>query len=132
MISVPDAMKDLLQTDVAMLSTVGPDGQPQVTALWFFLDDDGDVKLSLNSTRQKTKNLGAHPQCTLFILDRANPYRAIEIRADAEITPDDAYVFADKVGQKYNMDMRTMDGPGQSRVMVTLRPVKVNVTNLGG
>lgn len=90
------------------------------------------MKLSLNTTRQKTKNLQDHPQCTLFILDRANPYRALEVRARAEITPDDDYAFADRLGRKYGADLRAMDRPGERRVMVTLRPVKVVATNMGG
>lgn len=122
----PQTHKDLLRTDVAVLATVGPKGFPQVTALWFLWDDDGGVKLSLNTTRQKTRNLQAHPECTLFILDRANPQRTLEIRARAEISPDKDYAFADKLGKKYGADLRKIDRPGESRVKVVLRPVKVN------
>jgi len=127
----PEALQDLLQTDVAMLTTIGRDGLPQATAVWFLLDDDGEVKLSLNEARQKTKNLRRNPRCTLFILDRANPYRALEIRANAEIAPDDTYTFADKVGRKYGgADLRRMDQPGERRVVVTLRPAKVVATSI--
>jgi PPOX class probable F420-dependent enzyme len=112
-----------------MLATQGADGHPQVTAVGFLLDDDGLIKLSLNTSRQKTKNLARHPACTLFVLDRANPYRTLEIRAIAEISPDDDYIFADKLGAKYGgMDLRRMDRPGQRRMVVTLRPTKVNVS----
>jgi PPOX class probable F420-dependent enzyme len=123
---VPESHADLLRTDVVMLATFGPDGYPQVTATWFLLDDDGLVKLSLNTTRQKVKNLQAHPECTAFFLDLANPYRTLEIRARAEIHPDDDYTFADKMGKKYGADLRTMDQPGQKRVVIVLQPVKVN------
>jgi PPOX class probable F420-dependent enzyme len=122
----------LLQSDVAVLATVGRDGYPQVTAVWFLLDDDGDLKLSLNTARQKTKNLQRHPECTLFLLDRANPYRALEIRARAHVSPDDDYAFAGKVGRKYgNADLRAMDRPGERRIVVTLRPTRVNATAIG-
>ena len=128
MITIPETHKDLLSSDVAMLATQGQDGHPQVTALWFLFDDDGLIKLSLNTSRQKTKNLEQHPQCTFFVLDRANPYRTLEIRATAEISPDDDYAFADKLSAKYGgADLRTMDGPGQRRAVVTLRPIKINV-----
>jgi hypothetical protein len=36
------------------------------------------------------------------------------------------------VGKKYNADLRTMDRPGESRVVVTLRPIKVNAIDLSG
>ena len=128
MTTIPESHKDLLATDVAMLATQGQDGHPQVTALWFLLDEDGLVKLSLNTVRQKTKNLVRHPECSFFVLDRTNPFRTIEIRAVAEISPDDDYTFADKIGAKYGgADLRTMDAPGQQRVVVVLRPTKINV-----
>ena len=132
MTTFPDSHADLLQSDIAGLATIGRDGFPQVTALWFLLDDDGLVKLSLNSSRQKTKNLLARPEVTLFILDRSNPRRYLEIRARADVQPDSEYAFADKVGKKYGgVDLRRMDRPGDSRVVVTLHPVKVNAVDLG-
>ena len=128
--TIPETHRNLLKSDVAILATIGQDGYPQVTALWFLWDEDDTVKLSLNTTRQKTKNLQAHSECTLFILDRANPYRTLEIRAQAELSPDPDYSFADKVGRKYGVDLRTMDRPGEHRVVVTLRPIKVNAIDL--
>lgn len=125
--TIPESHQDLLKTDVAMLATIGHDGYPQVTALWFLFDDDGTLKLSLNTTRQKTKNLQAQPECTLFILDLANPYRTLEVRARAEIAPDEDYAFARKLGAKYGgADLSTNDRPGETRVVVSLQPVKVN------
>jgi hypothetical protein len=100
--------------------------------VWFLHDDDDTLKLSLNTARQKVKNLRQRPECTLFLLDRVNPYRTLEVRARAELSLDRDYAFADKVGKKYNADPRTMDRPGEGRVMVTLRPIKVNATDLSG
>lgn len=125
--AIPESYQDLLKADVAMLATVGHDGYPQVTALWFLFDDDGTIKLSLNTTRQKAKNLQTHPECTLFILDPANPYRTLEVRARAEIAPDADYTFAKKLGAKYGgADLSANDRPGETRVVVALQPVKVN------
>jgi PPOX class probable F420-dependent enzyme len=126
MTTFPESHQDLLKADVATLATLGQDGYPQVTALWF-LFDDGTLKLSLNTTRQKLKNLQAHPECTLFILDTANPYRTLEVRARAEIAPDPDYTFAKKLGAKYGgADLSTNDRPGETRVVVSLQPIKVN------
>ena len=126
--TIPESHRDLLQTDVALLTTVGADGYPQTTALWFLYDDDGLIKLSLNNARQKTKNLQANPQVTFFVLDRANPMRTLEVRANAEVIPDADYAFATKLGAKYGgVDLRPMDQPGEQRMVVTLRPVRVNI-----
>ncbi len=85
------------------------------------------VRLSLNTVRQKVKNLQAHPECTLFILDPANPYRTLEIRAQAQIAPDADNTFVRKLGAKYGgVDVSTNDRLGETRVVVSLQPVKVN------
>lgn len=125
MAAIPETHADLLQTDVGILATVGRGGGPQVTAVWF-LYDDGKIKLSLNNTRQKLKNLQANPGCAFFILDRKNPQRTLEIRARAEILPDPDYAFAGKIGRKYQTDLRAIDRPGQYRYQVVLQPLKVN------
>lgn len=127
MTTFPESHQNLLQAPVATLATIGHDGYPQVTALWFLFDDDGVLKLSLNTSRQKVKNLRAHPECTLFILDPASPYRTLEIRARAEITPDPDYTFARKLGAKYGgADVSKNDLPGEMRVAVSLHPIKIN------
>lgn len=131
MSSIPASHGDLLDTDVATLATIGPDGRPQLSAVWFLREGD-TVRISLNTGRQKTKNLRADPSCNLFILDRQNPYRYLELRGDAEIQPDDDYTFADEVGAKYGADLRQMDAPGQSRVAVTIRPTRVNAVDMSG
>ena len=121
MTAIPASHRDLLGAQVATLGTVGGDGRPQLSEVWFLAEDD-TVRLSLNTTRQKVANLRRQPACSLLILDLANPYRYLEIRGDAEIEPDPDYSFAGKLGAKYQSDLRDMDGPGESRVVVTLRP----------
>jgi len=124
MTTIPDSHRDLLDAQVATLATVGGDGRPQLSEVWFLAEDDA-VRLSLNTSRKKTQNLRANPACGLLILDLANPYRYVEIRGDAEIEPDPDYAFADKVGAKYASDLRDRDAPGDTRVTVTLRPSRV-------
>jgi PPOX class probable F420-dependent enzyme len=124
MTTIPDSHRDLLGAQVATLATLGDDGRPQLSEVWFLAEEDS-VRLSLNTTRQKVRNLRRRPGCSLLILDLANPYRYLEIRGDAEIEPDPDYIFADKVGAKYQADARDMDQPGESRVVVTVRPRRV-------
>ena len=132
MTTFPDSHKDLLDAQVATLATLGADGGPQLTEVWF-LADDRELKLSLNTARLKTRNLQQRPQCSLFILDVANPYRYVDVRGTAEIEPDDDYAFATKVGAKYGgADLSEHDAPGESRVVVTIKPSKVYAVNMGG
>jgi hypothetical protein len=71
--------------------------------VWFRAQGD-TVSLSLNTSRQKTKNLIAKPAVNL----------------------------ADQVGAKYESDLRLHDQPGQSRVKVTIKPVRINAVNMQG
>ena len=125
---IPETHRDLLDANqVAIVATIGADGVPQVTASWFLAEEDGTVRMSLNTARQKVKNLMRRPESTHFFLDPANPYRTLEIRARAEIESDLDYVLADRVGAKYGgADVRTMDQPGETRVAITFVPLKVN------
>jgi PPOX class probable F420-dependent enzyme len=129
--AIPASHRDLLDGQFATLATVGPDGRPQLSEVWFLADGD-TVAISLNSSRQKTKNLSINPAITVFLLDLANPYRYLEIRGDAEVTPDPDYAFADQVGAKYQSDLRVHDQPGQRRVKVTVYPTRINAVNMRG
>jgi hypothetical protein len=98
----------------------------------FYHDKADDlVKLSLNDTRQKTKNLRRDPRATLFILDPANRLRTLEIRAEADLIPDPDFAFCATAGAKYNSDFHHHDQPGETRSQVVLRPTRVVATNLG-
>ena len=129
--TIPEKFRDLLAADCATLATIAPDGRPQLTEVWFLADGDG-VALSLNTSRHKTRNLMRRPECSLFILDPAGPFRYLEVRGDAEISADDDYEFADKVGAKYNANLRVMDKPGDKRVVVRIRPARVNAVDMRG
>jgi PPOX class probable F420-dependent enzyme len=125
-VTIPDSHRALIDaTPVIILSTIGPTGNPQTTALWFAADADGTIRASLNTSRQKAKNLQANPNASILFLDPANPYKTLEIRAIARIEPDPDYVFADVVGKKYNANLRDMDQPGESRIKVTFEPRKI-------
>jgi PPOX class probable F420-dependent enzyme len=123
--TIPESHRDLLQAQVATLATIGGDGRPQLSAVWFLAEDDV-IRFSLNTARHKVTNLRRNPACSTLILDPANPYRYLEVRGDAELSDDADYAFAAKVGAKYGSDLREMDAPGQTRVVVSVRPSRVH------
>jgi PPOX class probable F420-dependent enzyme len=131
MTDFPASHRDLLEAkSFGALATLAPSGHPQVTAVGFLLDDDDEVRLSLNTSRKKVRNLRANPSCTLFLLDSQNPLRYLEIRADAELADDDGKAFAAKAGAKYGEDFTQYDAPGEGRVIVTLHPVAINAVDI--
>jgi PPOX class probable F420-dependent enzyme len=133
MTNFPDSHRDLLDGQVATLATIGGNGLPQLTEVWFLHDDDGELKISLNDSRLKTRNLQKRPQCSLLLLDLTNPYRYLEVRGNAKIEPDDDYSFARRFGAKYGgADLSEHDGPGERRVVVTIEPANVYAVDMSG
>ncbi len=127
----PESHRDLLDGQVASLATIGGNGFPQLTEIWF-LFDDGELRLSLNTSRLKTRNLLTRPQCSLLLLDLANPYRYMEVRGNARIEADDDYAFARKVGAKYGADLAVHDRPGDTRVAITIESTNVYAVDMSG
>jgi PPOX class probable F420-dependent enzyme len=125
---VPAEYEDLLASKFATFATIDDAGFPQLTEVWF-LAEDGEVKISLNKTRRKTSNLVARPECSLFILDLGNPFRYLELRGRARVADDDGS-FAARVGAKYDADLATWDRPGDTRVVVTIDPVKIHPVDM--
>jgi hypothetical protein len=86
--------------------------------------------MSLNTRRQKVKILETEPSCTVLLLDLQNPYRYLEIRGTAVVTPDEDRAFAERVGAKYQADLREHDAPGDRRVVVRIVPAHVNAVDM--
>jgi PPOX class probable F420-dependent enzyme len=123
---LPASHQDLLEAPgVAALATIGPDGRPQVTAVWYLVDDDGLLKVSVKTHRQKVKNLWERPVATFLVIDPTNPVRTLEIRATTQIARDDDYEFAQRLGRKYGADLKEWDGADEHRFVVTLSPERV-------
>ncbi|HEY1518586.1 MAG TPA: PPOX class F420-dependent oxidoreductase [Solirubrobacteraceae bacterium] len=132
MTTFPDSHSDLLDGQVASLATVGGDGFPQVTEIWFLHADD-ELKLSLNTARLKTRNLEKRPMCSLQLLDLENPYRYLVVKGNARVEPDDDYAFAKRLGAKYGgADVSEHDQPGDTRVVVTIEPTNVYAVDMSG
>jgi PPOX class probable F420-dependent enzyme len=127
----PASHADLLEGQFATLATIAGDGSPHLTEVWF-LYEEGELKISLNDSRLKTKHLRARPRCSVFLLDLANPYRYMDVRGTAHIELDDDYTFADRVGGKYDSDLREHDAPGEHRVAVTIDPKNVFAVDMSG
>ena len=126
---IPASHRDLLDAQFATLGTIAADGSPQLTEVWFLAVADR-VRISLNTSRRKVANLRRNPACSVLVLDLENPHRYLEVRGTAQIEPDDDYTFAGQVGAKYGADLRQMDGPGETRVAVTIEPHRVNAVDL--
>jgi len=131
MTTFPDSHKDFLDFPVATLTTIGDDGFPQSTLVWF-LHEDGELKLSLNKTRLKLKNLRKRPQTSVLIMDPNDQMRYLEVRGTARIEDDPGKTFAQRLGAKYSADVAAYDAPGVERVVVTIEPKNIYAVDMNG
>ncbi|HEX3740299.1 MAG TPA: PPOX class F420-dependent oxidoreductase [Terriglobales bacterium] len=126
--SIPDKYRDLFSKRAfASLSTLMPDGSPQVTPVW--VDLDGDLVL-VNTARgrQKDKNMRRDPRVAMAIIDPENPYRYIEVRGRvAEITEEGADAHIDKMAKKYlGADKYPYRQASETRVIFKIQAERVN------
>ena len=122
----PESFRELLESPgVCVISTIEPDGTPQSSAVSYLLDDDGKLRLSLNSTRRKLQNLQRNPRLSVLFVDPQNPFRTLELRGSARLELDEDRSFRDKVGAHYGTDLSVNDGPTDKRYIVTVEPTRV-------
>jgi PPOX class probable F420-dependent enzyme len=83
--------KQLIDEPVtAVVAVMGSTGRPNLTPVWF--DYEGDtVLLNLSTERKKVGWLRANPQVSFLLMNPANPYHWMSIKATAvrEISEDD-------------------------------------------
>jgi PPOX class probable F420-dependent enzyme len=100
---IPESHQDLLLQPIdGVLTTMMPDGQPQMSIVW--VDFDGEYVL-INTTleRQKGKNMQANPKVNVLVIDPKNGSRFLEVRGEvAKITEEGAIAHADKQTQAYS------------------------------
>jgi PPOX class probable F420-dependent enzyme len=130
---VPASHRDLLLSPfTAALTTLDHLGRPQSTAVWYLLDGDGQLKGTITKDRQKYRNLRANPACTLFIIDPQDPYRTLEVRADASLDADPDKATVRKFAEAYQVDEALLVRAEEERVTVTYAPRRVVATPSAG
>jgi PPOX class probable F420-dependent enzyme len=121
-----DDQVDLLTgPNFGVLATVMPDGSPQASVLWVDLRDDL-VWLNTATGRAKPRNLAADPRVALVVVDRADGYRAIQIRGRVvEVTEDGADDHIRFLNRKYHGTDDFAFNPAERRLIVKIRPERV-------
>ncbi len=128
---IPSTHADLLDRPLpATLATVQPDGRPQLTVVWFEVDEVG---LSINTERgrRKTANLERDGRATLLIVDPDDQHRYLELRCDVtSVSEHGALAHRARIDRRYlGPDHRTDPaGDAGARVIVRLTPVRVNAS----
>jgi PPOX class probable F420-dependent enzyme len=99
---IPEQYADVLDsTALAHVATLGPDGAPQSSPVWFEWDGTHLRFAQVTGYRQKVRNLEREPRVALSIVDPANPYRYLEVRGAVErIEPDPEGAFIDAMARE--------------------------------
>ena len=129
---IPDGYKDLIESKaLAHIATIGPDGEPQNNPVWYGTQGDNLV-FSQTTTRQKYKNLQRDDRIAMSIVDPANDYRYVEIRAHVvRIDPDPDFAFIDSMAKKYlGQEKYPWTQPGDERVVMVVEIE--HTTQMGG
>ncbi len=101
-VHIPDSYRDLFDGHACVaLTTIMPDGQPQVTPVWSNLDEPYVLINTMRGFR-KEKNMRRDPRVTLLAFHPKQPLRHIEIRGTVvEMTEEDALEHLDQLTQLY-------------------------------
>lgn len=120
---VPASHRDLLDRPLyGHLATVRPDGMVQVSPMWFAWDGEL-LSFTTTTTRQKHRNVQAHPELALSVQDPDQPYRYLEIRGVVErIDPDPEGAFFDVLARRYGLPYDPPVGDAADRVVIRMRP----------
>ncbi|MBN1093620.1 PPOX class F420-dependent oxidoreductase [Blastococcus sp. TML/M2B] len=125
--ALPDALLDLLRrASPCFLSTLMPDGSPQLTQTW--VDTDGhDVLINTVRGHQKVRNVERDPRVALNVADPDDPSRYFEVRGRVtEVTEDGAREHIDALSQRYiGRPYPWFGGRDQVRLLVRITPEKV-------
>jgi PPOX class probable F420-dependent enzyme len=122
---LPEEYLDLIDAPLtAVLASIGPDGMPHASPVWFVRDGD-DLLVSTTNDRQKFRNLRDRPVASITIVDPDTPLRYLEVRADVTIEPDDANEIRDRIGARQGFDAAALDPVGTIRVVIRLTPRQV-------
>ncbi|MBR8639652.1 PPOX class F420-dependent oxidoreductase [Streptomyces tuirus] len=117
-------------TATARFATVGADGLPNISPVWYVFDGQ-DFLFTTGGNTAKARNLQRDPRASLCVADDAPPFAYVEVRGDVTLGDDPAelYDVAYRAGARYMGQGRAEEFgkrngvPGE--LVVRLRPTKV-------
>ncbi len=128
-LALPAELVELLRgRATCYLSTVMPDGSPQLTQTW--VDTDGtSVLINTVIGHQKVKNIQRDPRVALTVSSTTNPSRYFEVRGHViETTTSGAEEHIEALAQRYlGAPYPRYGGHDQERLILRISPSKINV-----
>ena len=121
---VPEEFKDLLEDEsraLAFLATIMEDGSPQVTPVWFDMED-GLIRVNTARGRVKDRNMSVRPAVALSIINLSEPYRYIQVRGVVQDSSETgAREHIDRLAGKYLGTETYESYAGETRVIYRIK-----------
>lgn len=119
-----EARRLLNAPEYAVLATVEPDGQPQLSVVWVAREDE-DVLVSTLRGRRKERNLRRNPKATVLVYPVDDPHEYLEVRGECVIENDPKGTLIHALARKYTGKDFAGDDGGLERVILRIRPHRV-------
>jgi PPOX class probable F420-dependent enzyme len=121
-VNLPEGLIALLrQPSLCFLTTLMPDGSPQMTQTW--VDTDGEhVVINTVQGFQKVRNVERDPRVAVCVADSADPTRYLAIRGRVvKVTTEGGAEHIEAVAQRYmGAPYPWYSGRDQVRVILTI------------
>ena len=124
----------LREDRVAVVSTLNTDGSPQVTTIWYLLQEDGTLIMSTPGRTQKVKNLLRDPRIAVCVGDER---RSVSLYGTVTISLDQNVIRRDleQLAARYVKEEATRASAlafflQEGRVALHIKPVKVTEFSL--
>jgi PPOX class probable F420-dependent enzyme len=113
------------------VTTLRKDGSPHSTPVW--IDTDGEnVLFNTSVGRAKERHLRRDPRVSVVVLPAADQQSGyVSVTGTAEISEDGAVEHINKLAKKYvGLDEYPWLQPGEQRVIVTIKPEKIDTMGM--
>ncbi len=123
----PKVQKILHAKTIAHLATLGRNGEPQSSPMWFLWDGEY-IKFTHATDRKKYQNIQRDPRVSISITDGDEPYTYAEFRGVVEhIEEDPDAAFFNTLAEHYGTPWRS---PGDPRVVLWVKIQHIAGQNL--
>jgi len=119
-----DLLEVLAKPAICFVTTLMPDGSPQITQTW--VDTDGEnIVINTVDTHQKTRNLRRDPRIAVGIADPDAPSRSWQVRGTVvAMTDEGARDHIEELSQRYiGKPYPWFGGRDQRRILLTIKPL---------
>jgi PPOX class probable F420-dependent enzyme len=128
-----EAAKLFTDRNWGAIATICEDGSPQATPVW--IDYDGEhVLVNSAQGRTKVKNIERDPRATVTVLpaeDQQSGY--VMVSGPAAVVEEGALEHINMLAKKYlGADKYPYLGPGERRVIIRIKPERVDGFGAGG